>query len=158
MKGVNNMEESMMAGMLVGSMATVIWLIGAVYYVLWIIGLWKVFTKAGEAGWKSLIPFYGVYVQYRLTWKANMMWPVCILLVGGTLLAQYTTGVPAILGAVLCIAGIVLNTIGLHKLSKAFGHGTGFTVGLFFLEPIFTIILGFGKSKYIGNTTEAAAQ
>ena len=39
----------------------------------------------------------------------------------------------------------------LYKLSKAFGHGVGFTVGLFFLRPIFLLILGFGGSVYLGK-------
>ena len=26
---------------------------------------WRVFLKAGEKGWKSLIPFYNEYVQYK---------------------------------------------------------------------------------------------
>lgn len=39
----------------------------------------------------------------------------------------------------------------MHKLSKAFGHGIGFTLGLIFLSPIFMLILGFGNSQYIGK-------
>jgi hypothetical protein len=34
--------------------------------------------------------------------------------------------------------------------ANAFGKGTGFAVGLFFIAPIFYCILGFGKDKYIG--------
>jgi hypothetical protein len=46
---------------------------------------------------------------------------------------------------------LVIYIIGLHKLSKAFGHGVGFTLGLIFFEPIFMLILGFGSSRYIGK-------
>ena len=39
-----------------------------------------------------------------------------------------------------------------HQLSKKFGYGVGFTLGLIFLGIIFYPILAFGKSKYIdGN-------
>jgi hypothetical protein len=38
----------------------------------------------------------------------------------------------------------------LHLLSKSFGNGIGFTLGLIFLNPIFILILGFGDAKYIG--------
>ena len=34
--------------------------------VLTIVALWKMFTKAGEAGWKCLIPIYNVYIMYQI--------------------------------------------------------------------------------------------
>jgi hypothetical protein len=49
------------------------------------------------------------------------------------------------------IAVVVISIIGLHKLSKSFGHGIGFTIGLILLEPIFLLVLGFGSSRYIGK-------
>ena len=30
--------------------------------VVFLIGLWKVFTKAGQPGWASLIPIYNAYI------------------------------------------------------------------------------------------------
>lgn len=30
--------------------------------IVMIVGRWMLFTKAGQAGWKSIIPFYGTYV------------------------------------------------------------------------------------------------
>lgn len=71
-----------------------------IFYILQVIAYWKIFTKAGEEGWKSIIPIYNGYVQYRLT----------------------------------CV----------------YGHGIGFTIGLFFLNPLFMLILGFGDSEYMG--------
>ena len=44
------------------------------------------------------------------------------------------------------------------NLSKAFGMGSGFAVGLFFLAPIFTCILGFGKAEYQGTPATAEAE
>ncbi|NZA37287.1 DUF5684 domain-containing protein [Eubacterium callanderi] len=38
-----------------------------------------------------------------------------------------------------------------HKLSKAFGHGAGYTIGLLLLRPVFILILGFGSAEYKGN-------
>lgn len=43
----------------------------------------------------------------------------------------------------------------LNLLSKSFGKGVGFTIGLLFLPFIFMPILGFDKSiKYIGPAGE----
>lgn len=45
-----------------------------VWYVLYVIGLWKMFEKAGEAGWKSIIPVYNIYIEYKICWQTNMFW------------------------------------------------------------------------------------
>ena len=34
--------------------------------VLMIVCHWKIFTKAGEKGWKCLIPFYNIWTQYKI--------------------------------------------------------------------------------------------
>src|SRR5690554_2577450 len=39
------------------------------YFLLSHIGLYKFFEKAGEEGWKALVPFYGTYVAIRLIHK-----------------------------------------------------------------------------------------
>ena len=43
-----------------------------IFYILQVIAYWKIFTKAGEEGWKSIIPIYNGYVQYRLTWDVSI--------------------------------------------------------------------------------------
>ena len=41
----------------------------AVVLVLYILAYWMIFRKAGEAGWKALIPFYGTYIEYKLSYS-----------------------------------------------------------------------------------------
>lgn len=53
------------AGGVLAAASIVSVLVSIVSYVLIVIGWWKIFTKAGEAGWKSLIPFYNViFIQW----------------------------------------------------------------------------------------------
>ena len=59
----------------------------------------------------------------------------------------------SLIAIILVILVILISLIQLSKLSKAFGHGFFFTLGLIFVSPIFMLILGFGGSKYRGNTT-----
>lgn len=96
--------------------------------VLAIIAMWKIFTKAGEKGWKSLIPFYNWYILAKIAdgngWKFLLL--------------------------IIPIVDIVFSIMLLHRLSKSFGKGTGFTVGLIFLPNIFYLILGLGSAQYIG--------
>ena len=40
---------------------------------------WRVFLKAGEKGWKSLIPFYNGYVQYKFLKMKDLYWLLLIL-------------------------------------------------------------------------------
>lgn len=116
-------------------------------YILCIIARWLIFIKAGEPGWKSIIPIYSVYVQYQLTWKGyiGIIW--CALLIAGRVFS-------GAIGSIISIVAFVIQCIAMNKLAKSFGRGTGFTVGLIFLTPIFLMILGFGRSQYWGNTSE----
>lgn len=36
--------------------------------VLTLVAMWKLFVKAGRAGWKCLIPFYNTYCLYDIAW------------------------------------------------------------------------------------------
>ena len=44
------------------------------------------------------------------------------------------------------IVGIII----INKISKSFGYGIGFTLGLIFVPLIFYPILAFGRSRYLG--------
>jgi hypothetical protein len=56
------------------------------------------------------------------------------------------------------IVNIVVWIILLVDMSKSFGHGVGFALGLIFLSWIFWLILGFGDSRYMGPSAPGAAR
>lgn len=143
-------------GAMLGSLVAASLIIQFIYWILKIIGCWKIFGKFGEPGWKCIIPIYSTWVEYKYTWKPSMaIWLIACSFIS-SLLADYAPdNVPlSLIASILAIAAIVLSTIGYYKLSKSFGHGIGFTIGLFLIPGIFQIILGFGRSQYIGNTTQ----
>ena len=39
--------------------------------LLTIIGMYKIFEKASEKGWKALIPIYNIYMLYKIFWKTK---------------------------------------------------------------------------------------
>lgn len=143
------------------AMVGVIVTVGIAMYVISAIAYWQIFKKAGEKGWKALIPVYNSYIIYKISWKTSMFWIMLILdivyavLAGINVSAQ--SGVLAFLMYAVYIAVLVIGIISIHKLSKAFGHGVGFTLGLIFLSPIFILILAFGGSQYVGNASQPAA-
>lgn len=128
-------------------------------WLIHIIALWRIFTKAGYAGWKSLIPFYSLYLLFRIAGKPSSFTVVFILAIVNTFLniiSMYFKnddsrfillaiwGIAIILGIVTAIIYIDYS----FSLSKAFGHGIAFALGLIFLEPLFILILGLSSSQY----------
>ena len=121
-----------------------------IFYIVLVIANWKIFTKAGEAGWKSIIPIYNGYILYKISWKTSVFWITVVLALIGGILNGIGNPVTSVIGVILNIVVIVIGIMQSYKLSKAFGHAVGFTVGLVLLPPIFTLILGVGSSEYIG--------
>lgn len=123
------------AGAAVGSVMTTYLICAIVMTVLLIIAWWKIFTKAGEKGWKSLIPIYNLVVFFKII-GINPWW---ILL-----------GLTAIIPFVGIIALIVLEVWSSIRTAKVFGKGTGTILGLIFFPNIFTLVLAFGSAEYQG--------
>ena len=107
-------------------------------YVLIIIAQWRIFTKAGEKGWKSLIPIYNLVILFKIVGLSPWLLLLYLLL-----------WIPV----VGWIISIVLAILPMVKLGQAFGKSTGFIIGLIFLTPIFEMILGFGSAQYVGTGT-----
>lgn len=99
-----------------------------VFIVLMIVGMWRMFEKAGEPGWTSLIPFVSSYMLFKIGWGSGWL---------------FLLGFIPIVNVVV---GIMLSI----KLARAFGMGAGFAVGLIFLPSIFYMILGFSDAVYYG--------
>lgn len=111
--------------------------------IVTIIGMWKVFTKAGQEGWKSIIPVYNLYILCKIV-GVNPWWILIVFLSG-------IVGLIPIIGWLVEIAVYVYFGILLAKsTANSFGKDTGFAVGLYFLSTIFFCILGFGSAKYVG--------
>lgn len=160
--GVTNEEA---AGLIGGAVGLLWWflaglgiaalIIGLVLAILTIIAWWKIFEKAGEAGWKALIPVYNVYIMYKIAGMKNWFWYSLIAIVIALLLLYTLWGnwsvVLTISEILLAFAGIVA-IVAVYKLPRKFGWGV-FTSILFVLfYPICILILGFGSSKYQGKS------
>ncbi len=152
-------QEAALGGATVGGIlglgAGIIFTALIVFWIFQIIAYWKLFTKAGEPGWKSIIPIYNGYVQYKITWKPMWFWIAFVAMFVLNLLNQFSnpdapnTAI-IIITTIVLIINIVIQIMATVKLSRAYGHGIGFAIGLIFLYPIFILILGYGKSEYKG--------
>lgn len=118
------------------------------WFIVLAVAYWKVFTKAGVAGWKGIIPIINMYTRYKLVWEVKMFWLAILLAAIAGLLPGDKGFILPTIRVAASIAFLVINVKSLARLSRAFGHGKGFAAGLFFLEPIFALILGFGGSQF----------
>lgn len=122
-------------------------------YLLRVIANYKIFTKAGEAGYKSCIPIYNDYTSYKIAWNSSIYWVyLAATFITDNLIDVYMVGdlsgaMTAVLFICLAIA-CVINILYSIKLAKVFGKGTGFAIGLILLPPVFLMILGFSDAQY----------
>ncbi|MGH7740499.1 MAG: DUF5684 domain-containing protein [Candidatus Eiseniibacteriota bacterium] len=100
----------------------------AIAFVVTFATLWRIFSKAGEAGWKCLIPVYGAMVFQRILGRPA--WWVALMLVP--------------------VANLAIAIIECFDLAKVFGKGVGYALGLIFLGPVYAMVLAFGPAKYVG--------
>ncbi len=143
------MDESVLA--FLGGLLAIICVAVIAWYVIYAIANMKLFSKAGEASWKAWIPILNTYTSYTICWEGKFfwIWMLCSLISGYASQSQNT--VVAVIAFAVNVVTLVISLLKAIRMSRAFGHGNGFAVGLFFLEPIFTMILGFGKSEYKGK-------
>ena len=117
-------EMSPAAGIFSG-VFLIVWLAVAVFVIA---GMWKMFVKAGQPGWAAIIPIYNMIVLLQIVGRP--LWWFILLLIP-------------------CV-NIIFLIIVMNDLSKSFGQGVGFTLGLIVLSFIFIPILGFGSAQYVG--------
>lgn len=96
------------------------------FMIIMIVSFWKIFTKAGEKGWKSLIPFYNTWVLLEVSGKPG--WWLFLMFIP--------------------FVNIVIIILMYIALSKSFGKGIGYTLGFLFLPWLFFPMLAFGKATH----------
>ena len=100
--------------------------IALVVATLMLVSGWKLFEKAGEPGWASLVPIYNMVVLLRivaLPWWCLGLFVVPAVNVAASLMVSY-------------------------RLAKAFGQGVLGSVGMVLFPFIMLPALGFGQARY----------
>jgi hypothetical protein len=110
-----------------------VWAGPLIAYLVTAVALWGIFVKAGEPGWAGFIPIYNALVLLRSVGRP--WWWLLLYLIP--------------------LVDIVVLIIVYYDLSRSFGHGVGFTIGLVFLQVLFLLILAFGPSVYRGPAARA---
>ena len=109
--------------------------ISFVFEIAAIVGLWMMFTKMNEDGWKAIIPFYNQYKLCEKTmgdpWYWVRLFVVIIPFIGWVayFYFKYQIG---------------------KAVARSFGQADSWAWGYTFLEPVFYCITGFGQYNYYG--------
>lgn len=102
-----------------------------VILIVFIAIFWKVFSKAGQPGWASLVPIYNQWILVTEIAKKEPLWFILALVPFVNIVAAW----------VIC-----------QEVAKKFGKSETFGIGLFLLGPICWAILAFGSAKYQGKS------
>ncbi len=103
--------------------------------ILLIASMWKLYTKAGKPGWAAIVPIYNYVVLLDIVGKP--VWWIVLLFIP--------------------LVNLIVAIMVVNLLSKSFGKGVGFTIGMIFLPFIFIPMLAFGDAQYVGPGGNAAA-
>ena len=108
--------------------------VGVIYFIAFLLNIflivcqWKIFVKANQPGWYSLIPILNIITLMQIA------------------------GTPVDAKNVIClfipIASLIIMAIIYTDLAKSFGKDPIFGIGLLFLPMIFFPILAFDSSTY----------
>lgn len=102
--------------------------------VLTVVAHWSIFTKAGESGWKSIVPILNIYTLVKIVGR-EWWWTILYF-------------VP--------IVQIVAHIIISIDLAKAFGKSTAFgIIAVFIFNTVGYLILGLGDAKYVTKQNES---
>jgi hypothetical protein len=118
--------EALVAG-LGAILFTSILIFSFIIWLILIIAHWKIFTKAGQPGWASIIPIFNFYILLKIIGKPS--WWLILLFVP--------------------IANFIIAIWSANLLAKRFGKDELYTFGLILLPYIFYPILAFGSAQYI---------
>jgi len=123
------------------------------FLVLTLIGSWKSFEKAGQKGWKALIPWYSTYKWLEIANTPRWYWffinlpgPIALVLS----VPFFGSGGDTAVWIIASIISFVFDLVLSINIAKSFGLEPVFGLGLALLPFIFLMILGFGSATYVG--------
>ena len=105
-------------------------LIGLILIVAIIIGMWKLFEKAGKAGWASIIPFYNFWVMGEIIYGPSGAWKPLL--------------------AFLPVIGWIFSLICMFRLAQVFGKDVVFCILTLLFPYVCLPLIGFGSDSYNG--------
>ena len=131
---------------------TVLLIVIVVIYALFVIAEWKILTKAGEKGWKSLIPIYNVFISHHIVGMSHIWFILEVFTWIIEVVLEVVKGMPSwvslAFGIFTLVFTVVSEVVHIIKMCNCFGKGTAFKIGMILIPDLFFLIIAFGKSRY----------
>ncbi len=123
-----------------GGMILFVILFSLAISIFYIIVYWKLFKKANQEGWASIVPIYNLIILMKIT--EMPLWWLALLLV------------PFVnfIGAPIFFIVFSLN------IAKVFGKDTTFGILTIFFSYVTLPILAFSDAQYVGHNNGASSQ
>lgn len=122
-----------------GGFLIVLVLLVIAFAIFNIIGMWKLYEKAGQPGWKAIIPFYNTWTLVEMV-GLNWYWfLLCIATTICTILGLTS------LSYIANIAGIFGNVMICYNMAKKLHKDTGWIVLAVIFNAIVLPIMGYSK-------------
>ncbi len=119
--------------------------------LLFLAAEWRIFSKAGEKGWKSLVPFYGLFISHHIVGMSHVWFILEIVAWIAELMFEMIKFPEAVVfwfGIVTGVFTLISGAVHLIKMCRCFSKGTGFKIGMLLIPELFLLILAFGKAEY----------
>lgn len=127
--------------------------ISLLMYVIMAFGYWRMFEKAGEKGWKSLIPVYNMYIAYTISWEkgksaffavvalwfASFAFLLALASTAVTSPEWYIAGVTSFMTAAFAC---IIHALFCFKQAMSFDRGGGYAILAFFFYPFMMVYYG----------------
>lgn len=131
----------------------IIWYAFLAVFVLQIaISHWRILEKAGEKGFKALIPFYNIFLSHHIVGMKHIWFALEMIIWVFETFVITVIDLPLwfktafTIFATVCT--LVMETVHTNKMGNCFGKGTWFKIGMFFMPYVFQMIIAFGSSEY----------
>jgi ABC-type sulfate transport system permease subunit len=103
--------------------------------MLLVVPTWRIYVKAGEPGWASIVPLFSQYTLCSVVGRP--VWWLIFLLIP--------------------YVNFVFWLIVAMDLARVFSRSKAFGIGLWLLPFVFLPILGYGSAEYTAPTGVSAA-
>lgn len=113
--------------------------------IITVIAQWRLFKKAGEEGWKSIIPIYNTYTMIKIAFGRGKEWLMTGLFFS---ILSLAIGTETSIGLILALIGSIFSIYISFQFIKRY-TGTGMAVAsLFFPVIIYPIVAFSDRYQY----------
>ena len=119
----------------------VIFVVLIAYFIASLIANYMLLGKIGRKKWPGLITYVNDYFLFDSFWNNKVFAAWIVMYILTVLCVKSNNHTLVIIGMILSICNFILSIMLYSRISKAFGKGALYTLGLVIVYPVFAIII-----------------